>query len=133
MLATLSPLGVRGFVPKKIPWDYNGFPCEKKNQDHMENQNFRDKKRRVLIQKYEEKRRLYQYLACDMHLPKEVRFEYALCLNKLPRNSSLVRRQNRCIETGRSKAVYKQFRLSRIRFRELARQGLLPGVFKASW
>jgi succinate dehydrogenase (ubiquinone) iron-sulfur subunit len=51
----------------------------------------------------------------------------------LPRNSALSRVRNRCIFTGRSRGVYKKFKVSRMVFRSLASNGLLPGVKKASW
>jgi small subunit ribosomal protein S14 len=54
-------------------------------------------------------------------------------LQKLPRNSSPVRIKNRCAITGRSRAYLRAFGLSRIAFRELAREGKIPGVKKASW
>ncbi len=63
----------------------------------------------------------------------EEKVEAQLKLQKLPRNALAVRLRNRCQLTGRSRAVYKKFNLSRIKFRELAHQGLLPGVSKASW
>ena len=54
-------------------------------------------------------------------------------LQKLPKNSSPVRIKNRCAVTGRSKSYMRQFGLSRIQFREMARRGELPGVTKSSW
>ncbi len=51
----------------------------------------------------------------------------------LPRNSSAVRIKNRCAVTGRSRGYMRSFGLSRIEFRELAREGKIPGVKKASW
>ena len=54
-------------------------------------------------------------------------------LQKLPRNSSPVRLKNRCAMTGRSRGYIRAFGLSRIQFRELAREGKIPGVKKASW
>ena len=54
-------------------------------------------------------------------------------LQKLPRNSSAVRLKNRCAITGRSRGYMRAFGLSRIEFRELAREGKIPGVKKASW
>jgi len=54
-------------------------------------------------------------------------------LQKLPRNSSPVRLKNRCAVTGRSRGYMRAFGLSRIKFRELAREGKIPGVKKASW
>jgi small subunit ribosomal protein S14 len=54
-------------------------------------------------------------------------------LQKLPKNSSSVRIKNRCSLSGRSRSYMRQFGVSRIQFREMARRGELPGVTKASW
>jgi len=54
-------------------------------------------------------------------------------LQKLPKNSSPVRLKNRCAVSGRSRGYMRPFGLSRIEFRELAREGKIPGVKKASW
>ena len=56
-----------------------------------------------------------------------------VALQKLPKNSSPVRLHNRCKLTGRPKGYMRQFGVSRINFREMANQGLIPGVTKASW
>jgi len=63
----------------------------------------------------------------------EEKMDAQVKLQKLPRGALPVRLRNRCQLTGRSRGVYKKFNLSRIKFRELAHQGLLPGVAKASW
>ncbi|HOO68755.1 MAG: 30S ribosomal protein S14 [Bacteroidales bacterium] len=54
-------------------------------------------------------------------------------LAKLPKNSSPVRLHNRCSITGRPKGYMREFGISRIQFREMASNGLIPGVRKASW
>jgi len=54
-------------------------------------------------------------------------------LQKLPRNASPVRLHNRCKITGRPKGYMRFFGVSRINFREMANNGLIPGVTKASW
>jgi len=54
-------------------------------------------------------------------------------LQKLPRNSMPIRMHNRCKLTGRPKGYMRQFGVSRINFRELASNGLIPGIKKASW
>jgi small subunit ribosomal protein S14 len=54
-------------------------------------------------------------------------------LHKLPRNSSPTRYNNRCNETGRSRAYMRQFGLSRLAFREHAVKGEIPGITKSSW
>lgn len=99
----------------------------------MANIIFRDQKRRTLFKKYELKRTLYMAMIRDSSVSKNIRFQSVLELNKLPRSSSKVRIRNRCIMTGRGKAVLKQWKLSRISFRELASRGLLAGVRRSSW
>jgi small subunit ribosomal protein S14 len=54
-------------------------------------------------------------------------------LQKLPKNASPIRLHNRCKLTGRPRGYMRQFGLSRVTFREMANQGLIPGVKKASW
>ncbi|MCH5284746.1 MAG: 30S ribosomal protein S14 [Akkermansiaceae bacterium] len=54
-------------------------------------------------------------------------------LTMLPRNASPIRSVNRCLVTGRRHGFLRRFNLSRIQFRELASQGLIPGVTKSSW
>jgi small subunit ribosomal protein S14 len=54
-------------------------------------------------------------------------------LQKLPKNASPVRKHNRCKLTGRPRGYMRQFGISRVTFREMANQGLIPGVKKASW
>lgn len=93
----------------------------------------KQKKREGLVRKYAAKREELKRRARDMKLSAEERQTAREALAKLPRNSSPVRLKTRCIVTGRSHAVYRKFMLSRISFRELALQGKLPGVMKASW
>ena len=54
-------------------------------------------------------------------------------LSRLPKNSNPTRLHNRCSITGRPKGYMRQFGISRITFREMASQGLIPGIKKASW
>lgn len=54
-------------------------------------------------------------------------------LQKLPRNSNPIRSKNRCFATGRGRGYMRDFGLSRIKFRELASEGKIPGVRKSSW
>ena len=63
----------------------------------------------------------------------EERFDARIKLAELPRNSSPTRIRNRCELTGRPRAVYRKFKLSRLALRELASSGALPGVVKSSW
>lgn len=92
----------------------------------------REKKRERLITRYATKRmRLKEQLENTSSFQERVglykKFE------KIPRNSSKVRNRNRCWVTGRSRGFYKDFGLSRHVLREMAHEGLIPGLTKASW
>ena len=93
----------------------------------------RQEKRVKLSRKYAARRAELKRKASDMSLSPEARMAAREALAKLPRNSSPVRSNTRCIVSGRVRAVYREFMLSRIAFRELALQGMLPGIMKASW
>ncbi|KAH9602526.1 hypothetical protein KSS87_002088 [Heliosperma pusillum] len=95
--------------------------------------NILDYHRRQLAAKHELKRKLYKAMWRDSDLPSNMREKARYKLSKLPRNSAFNRLRNRCIFTGRPRAVYEKFRMSRIVFRELASKGELLGVKKASW
>jgi small subunit ribosomal protein S14 len=69
----------------------------------------------------------------DRSLPVEDRFNASLKLAQLPRNGAAVRVRLRCELTGRSRGNYRKFKLCRIKLRELANQGQIPGMVKASW
>lgn len=81
----------------------------------------RERKRQAMVAKYADKRAALK-AAGDWD-----------ALQKLPKNSSKVRLHNRCEITGRPKGYIRQFGISRVTFREMANQGLIPGVIKASW
>jgi len=81
----------------------------------------RQKKREMLVAKFAERRAA---------LKAAGEWEE---LQKLPRNSSTVRLRNRCSQTGRPRAFYRKFGLCRNQLRQLALEGKIPGVRKASW
>lgn len=81
----------------------------------------------------EERRAELKKKMVDPNLPPDERFKYALQLFKLKRNGSKTRIRNICQFTGRSRGNLRNFGVSRIVFRQLAYQGLIPGVRKASW
>ena len=81
----------------------------------------REVKRQKLVEKYADKRAALK-AAGDYE-----------ALQQLPKNASPVRLHNRCKLTGRPKGYMRQFGISRVTFREMANQGLIPGVKKASW
>jgi small subunit ribosomal protein S14 len=81
----------------------------------------KERRRQELVEKYAELRR---------QLKKEKNYA---ALAKLPRDSSPTRQHNRCELTGRSRAYLRKFKICRIQLRELALQGKIPGLKKASW
>jgi small subunit ribosomal protein S14 len=81
----------------------------------------KQKRREELVQRYAEKRK---------ELKEKGDYK---TLAKLPRNSSSTRLNNRCTVTGRVRAYYRKFGVSRLVLRELALQGKIPGVIKSSW
>jgi small subunit ribosomal protein S14 len=81
----------------------------------------RERKRRRMFEKYKAKRD---------RLKSEGNY---IGLDKLPKNSSVVRLHNRCSVTGRPRGYIRKFGISRIVFREWALEGKIPGVKKASW
>lgn len=93
----------------------------------------RNLKRKRLAQRYEKKRQELKAIVSDASRPLSERLQAQAKLCKLPRNASPVRYRNRCELTGRPRGYSRFFGLSRIMIRELASQGLLPGVQKASW
>lgn len=93
----------------------------------------RNRKRERLTKKYAVKRAKLKAIADNDSLAMEDRFAARLKLAEMPRNSSKVRIKHRCDLTGRSRSVYRKFRLSRIALRQLASTGQIPGMVKASW
>lgn len=93
----------------------------------------RDLKRRKLNKSLEGKRAKLKAIIANKQAPMEERFAAVLKLAEMPRNSSKTRQRNRCALTGRPRAHFRHFRLSRIAIRNLASRGELPGVTKSSW
>ncbi len=93
----------------------------------------RDLKRRRLAEKYAEKRERLKAIIADEDTPAEDKFDAALKLAELPRNSSTTRQRNRCEVTGRPRGVYRKLKMSRIALRQLGSEGKIPGLVKSSW
>ena len=92
----------------------------------------REKKRQRLVEKYAQKREdlLEQFSKAETQQEK---LELHRKIQQLPRNSAPTRVRNRCWLTGRPRGYYRDFGVSRHVLREMAHQGLLPGVVKSSW
>ena len=93
----------------------------------------KNKKRAKLSKKIGPKAAELRKKAVDAKLSDEERDAARAKLQKLPRNANPNRVRNRCELTGRPRGVYRDFKLCRNKFRELANNGLIPGVTKASW
>ncbi len=92
----------------------------------------REKKREKLIAKYAEKRAALKE-QFENATSQQEKLSIHRQIQQLPRNSAPTRHRNRCWLTGRPRGVYRDFGLSRHVIREMAHQGLLPGVVKSSW
>lgn len=93
----------------------------------------RDRKRLKLMNRYAERRAAQRKVIRDLDASLDEKRIAQAKLEKLPRNSSMVRRTNRCELTGRVRSSYRKFRLSRITLRQLALEGKIPGMTKSSW
>lgn len=93
----------------------------------------RELRRAKTVEKYAAKRAELKELIRNPNTPDDARWEAQLKLQQLPRDANPVRLRNRCQVTGRPHGVLRKFRLSRIKLREAAMRGDVPGLRKASW
>ncbi len=93
----------------------------------------KNERRRKLVKKYAGRYSRLKAVADDESKDETERLIARLKLAEIPRNGNPTRVRNRCELTGRSRAVYRKFRLSRIMLRELGNKGLIPGLTKSSW
>ncbi len=87
-------------------------------------------KKSIIARQKKRERMVAKYAQLRKQLKEEGRYDE---LDKLPRNASPVRLKNRCQLTGRPKGYVRKFGISRVALRELASNGKIPGVTKASW
>ena len=93
----------------------------------------KQKKRERLVNLSWDKRQHLKKIISDLTKSDEERMGAVNKLNKMSKNSSSVRLRNRCQLTGRSRGYLRKFKISRLCFREMSLDGLIPGVTKASW
>ncbi len=93
----------------------------------------REKKLLRNIQKYARKRAELKAIISNPNTKVEDRDIAVNKLDRLPKSSSPIRARNRCFITGRPRGIIRRFKLSRLSFREMALNGEIPGVTKASW
>ena len=96
-------------------------------------QKLRDERRTALIRKHAEKRSELRKRLKDPEVSMEEKEQIQAAFAKLPRNSCPTRLTRRCRVTGRSRAVYRKFGVSRIMLRDMGLRGELPGLRKSSW
>ena len=93
----------------------------------------RNEQRKIVVERYAEQRLALKKALVDPASTAEQREEARLGLQKLPRNASPVRVRSRDLIDGRPRGVLSKFGISRVRFRDMAHAGELPGVTKSSW
>lgn len=93
----------------------------------------RNQQRAVVVERYRVKRAELKHQLVDLNGTDESREEARVALQKLPRNASPVRLRNRDAVDGRPRGHLSKFGISRVRFREMAHRGELPGITKSSW
>nr|ATZ81780.1 30S ribosomal protein S14 [Picochlorum sp. 'soloecismus'] len=93
----------------------------------------RDHARRYLYAQYESQRNVLLGRIHDLHLSPASRGVARHIVQEIPRASASCRIVRRCVVSGRGGGVLRRYRLSRLVFRRLARQGFIPGIVKASW
>jgi small subunit ribosomal protein S14 len=93
----------------------------------------KEKKRAHMTKLKREKRAELKKVVRSLTSSEEERLDAMIKLNSLPKNSSSIRRRNRCVLTGRCRGYLRKFQISRLCFREMANSGTIPGVVKASW
>lgn len=93
----------------------------------------RELKRLKLANKYYIQRLSLKKIIVNKNVSDRIRWDAMLKLQTLPRDSSLSRQRNRCRQTGRPHAFLRKFGLSRMKMREAAMRGEIPGLRKASW
>ncbi len=93
----------------------------------------KNERRKALVKQYAAKFEKLKSIANDESRDEGERLVARLKLAELPRNANPTRVRNRCELTGRSRAYYRKFKLSRVMIRELVNKGLIPGLTKSSW
>lgn len=91
-----------------------------------------EKRQKLIANQFKKREALREVLKSLDATPEEKR-KASVDLQALSRNGSHIRYRNRCVLSGRPRAFYRKFGLARVKFRELALKGLIPGVTKASW
>ncbi|CAK9441504.1 mitochondrial 37S ribosomal protein uS14m [Lodderomyces beijingensis] len=100
---------------------------------HINARVLRDQHKRLQFAEHEVTRNALKYIARNEELPTRVRVEAQLQLTSMPKYTCPVQIKDRCVATGNSKSLIRDFKLNRTAFRDRARAGQIPGVHPASW
>ena len=90
-------------------------------------------KQRYLFRKFEKNRLVLKIISRNLDIKRDLRWRLNQKWFFFHQNSSITRIKNLCVLTGRSRSIYRLFKISRIQLRKLASNGFLPGVSKYSW
>ncbi|SDH32718.1 30S ribosomal protein S14 [Roseospirillum parvum] len=93
----------------------------------------KNKNRARLVANQANRRAALKAMVMDREASPEERFEATLKLAEMPRNGAKVRLRNRCQITGRPRGTYRKFKLARVKLRDMASEGQIPGMVKSSW
>jgi small subunit ribosomal protein S14 len=93
----------------------------------------KNEQRKDTVARFAERRAALKRIIADRTAPVEERVEARLKLQKLPRDASPIRVRNRDVADGRPRGYLRKAGISRVRFREMAHRGELPGITKSSW
>lgn len=93
----------------------------------------KNNRRRRMVAQHAPKRARLKAIVKNRKKPREERFAAQMKLAQMPRNGSKTRVRNRCELTGRARGFYRKLKMCRNQLRELASQGLIPGMVKSSW
>lgn len=93
----------------------------------------KNNRRKRMTKQFAGKRTKLKAVVMNRELPMDERLQAQMVLSALPRNSAKTRIRNRCELTGRARAYYRKFKVSRIMLRELGATGRIPGLTKSSW
>jgi len=93
----------------------------------------KNERRKQLVKRYADKYAKLRAVADDESKDETERLIARLKMAELPRNANPTRIRNRCMITGRPRAYYRKFGIARVMLRELANDGMIPGVTKSSW
>lgn len=93
----------------------------------------KNERRKKTVARYAEKRLALKATLANPQASEDEKDAARIAIQQLPRDANPIRIRRRCVVSGRPRAVYKKFGLSRVALREMALKGQIPGMTKSSW